>query len=190
MSTFEEWEVPLGKSDEFQIGDKVTLSERGVKEFSIDNWADYSIPYAMFRGFVGTVTKVEDLDGETEKRYYVRVDQGGECFFYGSQLQLIEYANVSKRIGALKGYPTEDKVNKPNHYQLKGDFEVKHLMELLLDRIEESDKVQFSHFQSSCYKEMMQYLLRFMLKNGYEDIYKARYYLNEVIRVHEERMQS
>lgn len=171
----------------FKIGDKVTLSEEGVREFSVDNWADYSIPYAMYRGFVGTVTRKEKAHGEDEVRVYVKVDQSGECFFHEEQLTPID---CSKRIGALKDYPTEDKVNKPNHYQLKGDFEVKHLMELLLDRIEESDKIQFSHFQSSCYKEMMQYLLRCMLKNGYEDIYKARYYLNEVIRVHEERMQS
>ena len=53
-------------------------------------------------------------------------------------------------------------------------------MKILLDRIENSE-IGFSHFQSSCYKEAMQYLLRFMLKNGYEDIQKSVYYLNEVI---------
>ncbi len=82
-----------------------------------------------------------------------------------------------------------DNVNSPAHYQLTEGFEVKHLMEILLDRIEVSDRVHFSHFQSSCYKEAMQYLLRFMLKNGMEDIYKARVYLEEVIRVHEDAMK-
>lgn len=73
-----------------------------------------------------------------------------------------------------------DAVNKPIHYQLTESLEVKDLMKILLDRIEQSD-IGFSHFQSSCYKEAMQYLLRFMLKNGYEDLAKAQVYLTEVI---------
>lgn len=73
-----------------------------------------------------------------------------------------------------------DPVSHPRHYQLTESLEVKDLMKILLDRIEESD-IGFSHFQSSCYKEAMQYLLRFMLKNGYEDISKAQNYLNEVM---------
>lgn len=73
-----------------------------------------------------------------------------------------------------------DVVTKPWHYQLTDSLEVKDLMKILLDRIEQSD-IGFSHFQSSCYKEAMQYLLRFMLKNGYEDLAKAQVYLNEVM---------
>lgn len=158
----------------FQIGDRVVCVRNTP---------------AVQEGWVGYVKELGMLVRPLD--YMVESEDGNGTFaFYECELELLEHADCSKRIGALKDYPTEDKVNKPNHYQLKGDFEVKHLMELLLDRIEESDKVQFSHFQSSCYKEMMQYLLRCMLKNGYEDIYKARYYLNEVIRVHEERMQS
>ena len=74
-----------------------------------------------------------------------------------------------------------DVVNNPKHYQLVEGFEVKDLMKLLLNRIEDSD-IGFTHFQSSCYKEAMQYFLRFMLKNGQEDIQKGVYYMNEVIK--------
>ena len=77
--------------------------------------------------------------------------------------------------------PKHDVVNNPKHYQLVDGFEVKDLMKLLLNRIEESD-VGFTHFQSSCYKEAMQYFLRFMLKNGQEDIQKGVYYMNEVLK--------
>lgn len=73
-----------------------------------------------------------------------------------------------------------DPVNSPIHYKITESLEVKDLMKILLCRIEQSD-IGFSHFQSSCYKEAMQYLLRFMLKNGYEDIEKSIYYLNEVV---------
>lgn len=74
-----------------------------------------------------------------------------------------------------------DVVNNPKHYQLVEGFEVKDLMKLLLNRIENSD-TGFTHFQSSCYKEAMQYFLRFMFKNGQEDIQKGVYYMNEVLK--------
>jgi len=81
-----------------------------------------------------------------------------------------------------------DVVNSPKHYMLVDGFEVKDLMKLLLDRIEKSD-VAFSHFQSSCYKEAMQYFLRFMLKNGLEDLEKGQYYIDEVIKQWQEKLE-
>jgi hypothetical protein len=81
-----------------------------------------------------------------------------------------------------------DYVNAPPHYMLIEDFEVKDLMKLLLDRIETSSVVHFSHFQSSCYKEAVQYLVRCMNKNGIEDIRKAQYYINEVLKLEDSKV--
>lgn len=82
---------------------------------------------------------------------------------------------VDKALGIKR-----DVVNKPPHYQLTEGFEVKDLMKLVLDNIEQN--MEMSHFKASCYKEMLQYLIRAPLKNGWEDIEKAQFYLNEVLK--------
>jgi len=106
--------------------------------------------------------------------------------FTGSEEHVAVAEGSKEKVDEAIGIKREDVVNAPKHYQLTDNFEVKDLMKLLLDRIENSDKMQMSHFQASCFKECVQYLLRCPLKNTWEDIYKAQFYLNEVIRLHEE----
>ena len=89
-------------------------------------------------------------------------------------------------------------VNKPKHYMLfseedvRGFFaddkgiEVRDVIEKLIGKMQDAnlDKSP-SPFQcplfESDYVQMMQYLMRFMDKNGEEDLKKARWYLDKLI---------
>jgi hypothetical protein len=89
-----------------------------------------------------------------------------------------------------------DVVNKPQHYMLfnketvaffagndKG-IEVRDVIEQLVDKIDDkiSDKnIPYSSLFSPDYVQLMQYLMRFMDKNGVEDLKKARWYLDKMI---------
>lgn len=83
---------------------------------------------------------------------------------------------------------TYDTVNKPKHYMLFDEFQVKSrakdgsgievrdVLEMLVLKLETRDGL----FQSD-YVQMMQYVMRFMDKNGVEDLKKARWYLDKMI---------
>jgi hypothetical protein len=79
-------------------------------------------------------------------------------------------------------------VSKPKHYMLFDEFqikskaqegkgiEVRDAIEMLVLKMEPHDGL----FQSD-YVQLMQYLMRFMDKNGKEDLEKARWYLDKMI---------
>ena len=81
-----------------------------------------------------------------------------------------------------------DTVNKPKHYMLFDEFQVKSrakegsgievrdVLEMLVLKLEPRDGL----FHSD-YVQLMQYLMRFMDKNGVEDLKKARWYLDKMI---------
>jgi hypothetical protein len=75
-----------------------------------------------------------------------------------------------------------DTVNKPKHYMLfeEQGIEVRDVIEKLVQKI---DDMAFapSPMVISDYVQMMQYLMRFMDKNGVEDLKKARWYLDKLI---------
>ena len=75
-------------------------------------------------------------------------------------------------------------VDKPKHYMLFEDqgIEVRDVIEKLVDKIEwRPDSSLFI----ADYVQMMQYLMRFMDKNGQEDLKKARWYLDKLIDAYE-----
>jgi hypothetical protein len=85
-----------------------------------------------------------------------------------------------------------DVVNKPKHYMLfpeKG-IEVRDVIEKLIGKMQDAslDKspspLQCPLFESD-YVQMMQYLMRFMDKNGVEDLKKARWYLDKLIEAYD-----
>lgn len=93
-------------------------------------------------------------------------------------------------------FPSEyDTVNKPKHYMLfdQGDvtgyayvgkgIEVRDVITKLVEKI---DDMAFapSPMVISDYVQMMQYLMRFMDKNGVEDLKKARWYLDKLIEAY------
>jgi len=94
-----------------------------------------------------------------------------------------------------------DSVIKPKHYMLfdQGDvtgyayavkgIEVRDVIAKLVQKMQDAnlDKspspLQFPMFESD-YVQMMQYLMRFMDKNGVEDLKKARWYLDKLIEAY------
>jgi hypothetical protein len=94
-----------------------------------------------------------------------------------------------------------DSVTKPRHYMLfdedavisyegKG-IEVRDVIEQLMKRIytaydkEGNTSINSSPMFDADYVQMMQYLMRFMDKNGVEDLNKARWYLDKLIDSYE-----
>lgn len=83
-------------------------------------------------------------------------------------------------------------VDKPKHYMLFEDqgIEVRDVIEKLVWKIKMSTGRQVPDWEmtpmfDADYTQMMQYLMRFMDKNGVEDLKKARWYLNQLIDAYE-----
>lgn len=101
----------------------------------------------------------------------------------------IEASKNGEGIGHLYGFstyttpPLEDEVKQPSHYMLKPGLEVRDVLELLINKIHVSG-VGLNLFTSD-YVQMMQYLMRFMDKNGKQDLEKARWYLDKLIEAYE-----
>ena len=77
-----------------------------------------------------------------------------------------------------------DTVSKPKHYMLfeEQGIEVRDVIEKLVKKIEWYPE----GLAISNYVQMMQYLMRFMDKNGVEDLRKAKWYLEKLIEVYDE----
>ena len=76
-----------------------------------------------------------------------------------------------------------DTVSKPKHYMLFEDknIEVRDVIEKLAWKLYQSGKCSEVPLFISDYVQLMQYLMRFMDKNGKEDLEKARWYLDKMI---------
>ena len=68
----------------------------------------------------------------------------------------------------------------PSHYDLFPDqgIQVRELMQVLCTKL---DAQGYGGFIASDYVQAMQYFLRFMEKNGVEDIKKGVWYMNKII---------
>ena len=78
---------------------------------------------------------------------------------------------------------TYDVVSKPKHYMLFEDqgIEVRDVIKKLVSKLSlDNDAGMFV----SDYVQLMQYLMRFMDKNGVEDLKKARWYLDKMIEAY------
>ena len=75
-----------------------------------------------------------------------------------------------------------DIVNKPKHYMLfeEEGIEVRDVIEKLVNKIPPVSK-DYGGLFTADYVQLMQYLMRFMDKNGVEDLKKARWYLDKMI---------
>jgi hypothetical protein len=91
---------------------------------------------------------------------------------------------------ALDKKPQDDPINRPRHYLLFEDkgIEVRDVLEKLVNKIREGQNVPFwkgvPMFESD-YVQMMQYGMRFMEKNGVEDLKKMRWYLDKMIEAYD-----
>lgn len=82
-----------------------------------------------------------------------------------------------------------DVISKPKHYMLFEDknIEVRDVIEKLVNKIYgtvENTPLYGSSLFISDYVQLMQYLMRFMDKNGVEDLKKARWYLDKMIEAY------
>lgn len=73
-------------------------------------------------------------------------------------------------------------ISKPRHYMLFEDqgIEVRDVIEKLVAKFELTS-LGHSYMFAADYVQLMQYLMRFMDKNGKEDLKKARWYLDKMI---------
>lgn len=83
-----------------------------------------------------------------------------------------------------------DTVNKPKHYMLfeEEGIEVRDVIEKLVNKVREGHAIPFwkeAPLFEADYVQMMQYVMRYMDKNGVEDLKKARWYLDKMIDAYE-----
>ena len=78
-------------------------------------------------------------------------------------------------------------VDKPKHYMLfeEEGIEVRDVIRKLVNKIPPTMHTHGGLFVAD-YVQMMQYLMRFMDKNGVEDLKKARWYLDKLIEAYDE----
>jgi len=81
-----------------------------------------------------------------------------------------------------------DVVNKPSHYMLfvaskNQNIEVRDIIQALVLKMEGGGEgaLGYEPMMYADYVQLMQYLMRFMDKNGKEDLEKARWYLDKMI---------
>ena len=87
--------------------------------------------------------------------------------------------------------PQYDAVSKPKHYMLfpEKNIEVRDVIEKLVEKVDKQigqSVVPYSPLFNADYVQLMQYLMRFMDKNGVEDLKKARWYLDKLIDAYDE----
>lgn len=80
---------------------------------------------------------------------------------------------------------SEDYVNSPKHYMLfeEEGIEVRHVIEKLVEKLDR--KGMYSGMFISDYVQMMQYFMRFMDKNGKEDLEKGLWFFNRLLEKYE-----
>ena len=80
-----------------------------------------------------------------------------------------------------------DNINSPKHYMLFEDknIEVRHVIGKLAEKIQNASNIPDSPLFTSDYVQMMQYFMRFMEKNGKEDLEKGQWFLNKVLAAYE-----
>lgn len=83
------------------------------------------------------------------------------------------------------GTASYDVISKPKHYMLFEDkgIEVRDVIEKLVGKLELTS-MGHSYMFAADYVQLMQYLMRFMDKNGKEDLKKARWYLDKMIETY------
>ena len=85
----------------------------------------------------------------------------------------------------FNGTAAYDIVSKPKHYMLfeEEGIEVRDVINKLVGKLEVRS-MGHSYMFAADYVQLMQYLMRFMDKNGKEDLEKARWYLDKMIEAY------
>ena len=117
------------------------------------------------------------------------IKECGSCFFVSNEVDEgpcktcrshNKYVPMSAFLDAAY---KDNSIDSPNHYQLIDGMEVRDILEILADKLNYGNVPPTPLFISD-YVQMMQYLMRFMGKNGVEDLKKAKYYLDQLIEAY------
>lgn len=73
----------------FKVGDQVTLSEKGIRDFSPNNWGGYDTPYSMFMGEFGTIDSIRPKRDPGEESEYFVTNSEGRVYYGEDQLTLV-----------------------------------------------------------------------------------------------------
>ena len=129
--------------------------------------------------------------------FYQKMDRDLEapcvtCNGYSNWVALEAYFNGLRHEDFWTAKPSAkyDAVERPKHYMLFPDkgIEVRDVLQKLVDKVDKQmgqSLVPYSPLFGADYVQMMQYLMRFMDKNGVEDLKKARWYLDKLIDSYE-----
>ena len=97
---------------------------------------------------------------------------------------------VEQRLNGTTAEDLYNVISKPKHYMLfeEEGIEVRHVIAKLVQKLYRHSGAMFEDkdnplFESD-YVQLMQYLMRFMDKNGVEDLKKARWYLDKMIEAY------
>lgn len=151
----------------------------------IDNKTCDTCFYDGNQGMLAPCTKCTFMDKWVDREMYIRKSTAPDF----RPLKEVIDTWVSN-----DDFPTDyDVVSKPKHYMLfdcydlkkyKHGIEVRDVIEKLVSKFELTS-LGHSYMFAADYVQMMQYLMRFMDKNGVEDLKKARWYLDKLIDEYE-----
>lgn len=130
--------------------------------------------------------------------FYQKMDKDLEapcvtCNGYSNWVALEAYFNGLRHEDFWTAKPSvkHDPVSRPKHYMLfpEKNIEVRDVLARLADKIKMSDNRvplwEVAPLFEADYVQMMQYGMRFMDKNGKEDLLKMRWYLDKLIDSYE-----
>ena len=136
-----------------------------------------------FKEYAKTITREDFIDSVTEgdidvcpSEYGLKESCVDNCEYCArNSVKDIKFKDdIEEVVLPLEKAPKEliDNVNHPNHYT-QGKYEV-------IDYIE--DKLSKEELQGYCVGNVLKYVSRFKHKNGLEDLKKAEWYLNRLIK--------
>ena len=105
---------------------------------------------------------------------------------YMAALNIPEEQRFTQGLNGTTASDLYDVISKPKHYMLfeEEGIEVRHVISKLVSKIHKRipyEERNYDPLFESDYVQLMQYLMRFMDKNGKEDLEKARFYLDKMI---------
>lgn len=146
----------------------------------IDNKTCDTCFYDGNQGMLAPCTKCTFMDKWVDRKLYIRKPTSPDF----RPLKEVIDTWISN-----EDFPTDyDVVSKPKHYMMfeEQGIEVRDVIEKLVDKIYKSyETPKNMPMALADYVQMMQYLMRFMDKNGVEDLKKARWYLDKLVEAYE-----
>jgi len=123
----------------------------------------------------GSTTKIVGCDGNTNT--YPFYDNDGQGYTRNGSFY---YSEDTSDLDLMQEVQEQDMVNSPKHYQLFPDsnIEVRDVLKVLADRLGTNG---YSGSFIGDYVQLMQYLMRFDMKNGKEDLEKAKFFLDKMV---------